>query len=200
MTTLRIDIAGNPKSIPYRNMLNVQNNSLAILDDLDHAFSGRPKGSIDWLMRDMSMNGRLRVEVYSKVKELKRKRLNDVSGRIAGSFVKGFGMLENEGRSPEYISDLGLNRVENMTGLIGHNGTNAIIASIPDDDAAVEITERSYRNLQELIPEAYKSVGAIEGVMEAISVHKRRIFIVYEFLFGKAVTCEFHGLEILDKV
>jgi hypothetical protein len=200
MTTLRIDIEGNPKSVPFRNMLNVQNNSLAILDDLDHAFSGRPKGSVEWLMRDMSMNGHLRVEVYSKVRELRRKRFEDVSGRVAGSFVKGFGMLENEGRSPEYLSYLGMNRVEKMTSLIGHNGTSAIIASIPEDDAAIEITQRSYRNLQELIPEAYKSVGAIEGVMEAISVHKRRIFIVYEFLFGKAVTCEFHGLEILEKV
>lgn len=36
--------------------------------------------------------------------------------------------------------------------------------------------------------------------MEAISVHKRRVFVVYESLFGKAVTCEFHGLEILEKV
>lgn len=200
MTTLRIDIEGNPKTIPYRNMLNVQNNSLAILDDLDHAFSGRPKGSVDWLMNDMSMNGYLRVEVYSKVRQIRRKRFDDISGKIAGSFVKGFGMLEKEGRSPEYLTYLGMNRVEKMTSIIGHNGTEIIRASIPEDDAVIEITQRAYHNLQQLIPEAYKSVGSIEGVMEAISVHKRHFFIVYENLFGKAVTCEFHGLELLDKV
>jgi hypothetical protein len=200
MTTLRIDIAGNPRTIPFRDMLNVQNSSLAILDDLDHALSGRQKGTVEWIMRDLSMNGHLRIEVYSKVREMKRKKLDDFSARIAGSFVHGMRMLEKEGRSPEYLSYVGMGRVEKMTSVIGHNGTDAIVASIPEDDAAIEITQRAHRNLQELIPEAYKSVGAIEGVMEAISVHKRRIFIVYEALFDKAVTCEFGGLELLERV
>jgi hypothetical protein len=53
MSVLRIDIQGNPKSIPYRSFLTVANNSLAILDDLDAAFSHRRygHGALQWYMK-----------------------------------------------------------------------------------------------------------------------------------------------------
>src|SRR5208282_2261259 len=104
MTTLRLDIAGNPKSVPYRSFLEVANNSLAILSDLDPRFSHRRAGNVEWFMNDLGINGALRIEVYSRVRSLKTRILSDVSRQVAGSFVHGFGTLEKEGRSPEYFS------------------------------------------------------------------------------------------------
>jgi hypothetical protein len=202
MTTLRIDIAGNPKSVPYRSFLDVANNSLAILSDLDPRFSHRRAGNIEWLMNDLALNGALRIEVYSKVRSLKRKILKDVSMQVAGSFVHGFGTLEKEGRSPEYFTSYGMDRAAEMTRVIGYSSAHAIVAEVLEDEATIEITEKSVRHLKELIPESYKALGSVEGTLEAISIHNRRkpLFVVYESLFGKAVTCSISGLSIMGKV
>jgi hypothetical protein len=202
MTTLRLDIAGNPKSVPYRSFLDVANNSLAILGDLDPHFSHRRAGNVEWYMNNLSLNGALRIEVYSRVRTLKHKILTDVSRQVAVSFVRGFGMLEKDGRSPEYFSSYGMDRAAEMTRVIGLSSAHAIVAEVLEDEAPVEITETSVRNLKELIPESYKAIGSVEGTLEAISIHDRKklLFVVYESLFGKAVTCRFSGLPMMGKV
>jgi hypothetical protein len=200
MTVLRIDIAGNPKSIPYKSFLEVGNNSLAILSDLDHRFSHRASGALEWYINDLAVNGKLRVEVYSKVRSMKRKELPDVGKEVARSFVRGFHMLESEGRSPEYLTAAGMIRAQKMTSVIGHDSARALIASIPESDAETEITQTSVNNLKILLPEASKSYGSIEGTLEAISTHKRLAVVVYESLHGKAVACEIRNKDLLPKV
>jgi hypothetical protein len=209
VTTLRLDITGNPKSVPYRSFIDMANNSLAILSDLDPRFSHRQAGNVEWYMNNLSLNGALRIEVYSKVRTLKTKILADVSRQVAGSFVRGFGTLEKEGRSPEYFTSYGMDRAAEMTRVIGHDKAHAIVAEVLEDEAAVEITESSVRNLKELIPESYRAIGSVEGTLEAISIHGRKrsghdrerlLFVVYESLFGKAVTCRLSGIPLVEKV
>lgn len=193
MTTLRIDIKGNPKSIPYRSFLDVGNNSLAILGDLDYAFSRRNTGAVDWYMSDLAINGLLRVEVYSQVRSVRRKLLEDVSGQIAGSFVKGFGMLEKEGRSPEYLSSYGMARAVKMTQVIGHSDTHAIIASVPEKEVAVEI---KYPSLISSVTDFRFTNGTAQ-----IDTHKKKVvsdefgsgaaFLVARTLFQKTQFLDF---------
>ena len=165
MATLRIDIEGNPKSIPYRSFLDVANNTLAILGDLDHRFSHRQQGAVEWYMNDLRQNGSLRLEIYSKIVQLKRKQLPDVAKQVAGSFVKGFEMLETQGRSPEYLTSYGMDRAKQMTNVIGHEGAHTIRASSPETEETIEITKKAVQNLELLLPEASKSIGSVEGML-----------------------------------
>lgn len=191
MAVLRIDIQGNPKAIPYRSFIRVANNSLAILDDLDAWFSRRRAGAVQWLMNDLAANGKLRLEIYSQPKELKRKKLPDVAHEVTKSFVTGFRTLENEGRSPSFLSDTGMHRAEMLTEVIGHNGARAIVAVDMSSEQEVEITKQSAANLAKLIPAASRSIGSIEGTLEDISIHHGNHFVVYEVLTGKGVRCRF---------
>lgn len=200
MAVLRIDIAGNPKSIPYKSFLDVATNSLAVLADLDLAFSRRHDGALEWYMNDLARNGSLRLEIYSRVKTLKRKELPDVGREVARSFVHGFEMLEYQGRSPEYLTARGMNRAEKMTKVLGGDGAQKLVASIPDTDTGTEITTASYANLHKLLPEATKSIGSIEGILEGLSIHEKLDVIVYERIHGKAVTCHIANADLLPKV
>lgn len=199
MAVLRIDIQGNPKAIPYRSFLSIANNSLGILDDLDVAFSRRRWGAVQWFMNDLSSNGKLRLEIYSQRIELKRKKLPDVAERVTQSFVTGFRALEQEGRSPAYLTEFGMHRAESLTGVIGHDGTQAVIASDVSTQQEVEITKQSAANIKRLLPEAHKSYGSIEGKLEAINIHRGEYFIVYEAISGKGVTCRFPKLGLTPK-
>ncbi|HEY2390116.1 MAG TPA: hypothetical protein VGK22_03000 [Candidatus Angelobacter sp.] len=198
MPVLRIDIVGDPKSIPFRTFGHVANDSLSILGDLDRALSFRSGGSTEWFMNDISKNGVLRLEIYSQLKA--RNVRADVGRDIANSFVTGFKTLEIEGKSPAFLSDKGMRKAEHLTSLIDERGARAIVASIPETEKAVEITRHSATNIQKLIPEAYTAIGSVEGLLETISVHKNKKFIVYQGMTGKAVTCQFPKLELMDKV
>ena len=105
---------------------------------------------MEWFINDLSKNGALRLEVYSRVKAMKRKELPDVGTRVAESFVRGFGTLEREGRSPEYLTSKGMNRAQKMMSVIGHDKAHALIASVPESHAETQITEASVRNLRQL--------------------------------------------------
>jgi hypothetical protein len=177
MAVLRIDIAGNPKSIPFKSVLEVGVNSLAVLADLD--------GALEWYMNDLAKNGVLRLEIYSRVKNLKRRELPDVGQEVAASFVRGFDMLEHQSRSPEYLTAKGMTRAQKMTNILGHDGATKLIASIPDTSAKTDITSTSAVNLKKLLPEASQAFGSVEGKLEGISVHDRLDVIVYELFTAR---------------
>lgn len=191
MAVLRVDIQGNPKAIPYKNFLRVANDSLYILDDLDYHFSRRRLGAIQWFMNDLSSNGKLRLEIYSRPIELKRKRLPDVGQDVTKSFVTGFKTLEEYGKSPAYLTEFGMRKAENLTQVIGQEGTKAIIARDVTSEQEIEITPQAGANIKKLLPAAHHSYGTIEGTLEAISIHRGERFVLYDAISGKGVTCRF---------
>lgn len=200
MPVLRIDIIGDPKTIPFRTFGQVANDAVSILHDLDLALSTSRGGSTEWYMNDISKNGSLRLEIYPQIRQRKKERA-DVGRDIAKTFVSGFTTLEKEGKSPAYLTDKGMKKAEHLTSLIDVRGARAIVASIPEThNQVIEITKRSADNIQKLIPEAYQSIGSVEGFLETISVHKTKKFVVYQSVTGKAVNCQFPKLELMDKV
>jgi hypothetical protein len=202
MAILRIDIAGNPKTIPFRTVLQVGANSIGMLDDLDHAFSHEPLGATEWLMHDTSMNGRLRVELHSRVRQLKKKMLPDVGRSVAQSFVTGLKVIEYEGVTPPFLSEYGLRHASRMTRVIGQEGANRLIASVPEEANEAEVTRKSAENIAKLMQAPYTSLGSIEGHLEGINLHAQPRFIVYEARTKKAVTCLFGPFrnELMDKI
>jgi hypothetical protein len=119
MAVLRIDIAGNPKTIPFRTMLQVGSNAIGVLDDLDHAFSHASRSVTDWYMHDLAMNGKLTLEIYSQMRKTRRPVPANLGDTVAGSFIDGFSTLERQGTSPRYLTEAGMLRAERMTSAIG---------------------------------------------------------------------------------
>jgi len=198
---LRIDIAGNPKTIPFRTVLQIGANSIGVLDDLDHAFSHEPQGALEWITDDVSTNGRLRIDLDSRVRQAKRKSISDVGSQVAGSFVSGLRTLEREGTTPPYLSEAGMRHARRMTNVLGHDGANRIIVSIPKK-AEAEVTPKAYQNISGLLKAPYASLGSIEGHLEGINLHQSPRFIIYEQGTNKAVSCQFGPFrnELMDKI
>lgn len=175
--------------------------SLGILDELDHALSRRVSPySLEWYMRDASTNGGMSLEVYSRVRKLQRRvMLADISNEVARSFVSGFARLEEQGKSPAFLTDVGMAKVKRLTGTIGDKGPRAIMASLPETKSFIEITYRSAENIKKLLPTATRTLGSVEGRLEGISVRGYTRFIVYEGLTDKGVSCTSPKLNLLDK-
>jgi hypothetical protein len=63
----------------------------------------------------------------------------------------------------------------------------------------VEVSRRAADNIGELLPVRRESVGAIEGRLEAISIHRAKKFVVYHSITRKAVNCSFKDDEFLEE-
>ncbi len=200
MSVLRLDIEGNPNQIPYRSFIQVANNSLGILNDLDGFYSRKHNATLDWYVNDLSKNGSLRIEIYSQVRHMKRVQYDDFSSSVADSFVEGFKVLETEGKSPALLTERGMHKASVLTHLIGKNGLQAVVASVPKTEKAAEITRKSAVNIEQLIPAASHSLGSVEGVLEVISIHRGNRFVIYQDGTNKAVSCFYSKLPLLDRI
>lgn len=200
MSVLRLDIAGNPNRIPYRSFIQVANSSLGILNDLDAAYARRHNATLDWYVNDLSKNGSLRIEIYSHVKPMKRVQYEDFSSSVADSFVEGFNVLETQGKSPALLTERGMHKASVLTHLIGKDGMQSVVASVPQTHKEAEITHKSAVNIEQLIPAASSSLGSVEGTLEVISIHRGNRFIVYQQGTNKAVSCFYAKLPLLDPV
>lgn len=55
-----------------------------------------------------------------------------------------------------------------------------------------DITKRTVANVEAILAEdEYEALGTVEGRLEAVNVHNRNYFNVYEDLTGRRVECQF---------
>jgi hypothetical protein len=97
------------------------------------------------------------------------------------------------------LTDIGMTKAKRLTGTIGDKGPRAILASVPETNSSIEITYRSAENIKKLLPVATRTLGSVEGRLEAISVRGYPRFIVYEGLSDKGVSCTAPKLNLLEK-
>jgi hypothetical protein len=92
---------------------------LGILRDLDSGISGQPRGSLDWTVTDLS-KGSLIVEVESRTKLADK----NFGPQVAEAVVIGLERVEQQGTSPPYLSERGMEKARHLVRLIGRDGTS----------------------------------------------------------------------------
>jgi len=160
-------------------------NWLKMLGAFDSAISGIAKGSLDWVVSDLAM-GSLRVQAEA------RSRLEDKNygPDVVSVSITGLRVLEYEGRTPPYLSEVGLKSATRLLKLIGNEGVTGI--RMANHTESVELSARASAHVDQLLPIRRHALGSVEGKLELISVHgPKPRFNVYQRGTHKAVSCVF---------
>jgi hypothetical protein len=195
MAGLLLRIEGEPKSITMSAFLIAVNNWVKVLADLDSGISGYPKGSLEWVVTDLA-TGSLQVAVAS------RSKLEDVDfgTEVERAQIVGLRLLENEGLTPPYMTEAGIQSAKRMLKLIGNQGVTGLRIVNPSDKEEVQLSARASAHIDQLLPVRQHSIGSVEGKLEMISVHgSKPQFLVYHHRTHKAVRCIFEE-GMLDEV
>lgn len=204
MAKLRFEIEGEPSHVAFQSFVTASAKFLGLLREIDQVISGRYQGSLKWYVSGLHSNGGLSVEVLSRLKPPPaRRRLEidpDLSGRVAGSLVTGFDNVQNLGVSPPYLTHYGLQNLSDMLGVLERNGARGYRATDIDHNRTVELSHKAIENVRALIPIKRKTIGSVEGKLEAISIHNSKKFVVYDALTKKAINCDFRDDAMLAKV
>jgi hypothetical protein len=200
MAELAFEIFGTPGEISASTFREAVGQAVGLLQEFDSAISEKPRGSLRWYIARLHSNGNLLVSFRSKLKpsRTRRDRAEDVSSAVTNSFLTGFDDLENRCETPPYLSEFGLRKAEYLTGLIGKNGATRF--RFASDNRAVDVTRTASENIGKLLPIKRRSIGSVEGKLEAINLHHKPRVIVYHAITKKAVTCEFRPDEFIEEV
>ncbi len=202
MARLRFEIKGDRDCVSLETYSQATLQVLGILRELDPAISRRPGGTLNWYISRLHNNGTLLLELLSRQRQGKGQiaETKDVSTEVAASFLTGLDNLEHHGTSPPYLTDVGMRKVKKMVSLIHKNGAKGFVASAPDGHQSVDVSVKSSKTIDELLPVKTESVGSVEGRLEAISIHGGKKFVIYHSISKKAVNCHFDQEWIMDKV
>ena len=113
----------------------------------------------------------------------------DIGPSVATEILSGLPRIQ-AGERPDAFTDEMLERVRRMATLVG-NGTRAIYVDAPTLPQTYTITAATAARIEAVSAQGYTSIGTIEGTLEAISLHGRPTFTVYDAVTGRAVRCEF---------
>ena len=200
MARLRFEIKGDPESVSLETYAQATHQVTGILRELDTAISRHSSGTLNWYVSRLQNNGTLLLEVLSKQRQMKRKmtEVPDFAPEVAASFITGLENIEAHGTSPPYLTDTGMRRVQGMVSLIHKNGAKGFVASIPEVQKSVEVSDKASKTISELLPVKTEAMGSVEGRLEGISIHGNKKFVVYHSVSKKAVNCHFDQQELLN--
>lgn len=188
--TLRL--VGEPEDIPVPTFLEAIHRFFNVLNEVDARLSARPRGSLRWRVTRL----RSSIPAITLVPESIVEGL-DVSDAVVKATADGLEAIERETLRPEQFSDAALDNAARLVALIGR-GVNRITVSTPQRPE-IRITQHLAANVDEIIMGVEKALGTIEGIIEMITIHERRLFNLYEALTHQAIPCYFQP-ELFESV
>jgi hypothetical protein len=183
MSTIRIRLQGELGEITLSALGDALHHMLKIIGDLDYALSRKRGGEKEWVVTDLSP-GSLCVAV--------KRRTDDgrIGARVSDQWVNGLRRIEREGATPPYLSHDGMKETRALLKIIGNKGVSGIVVGSDRDEE--ELSAKASANVDQLLPEAYTSVGSVEGHLDAISLHGGRPkYVVYHDRTHRAINCAF---------
>ncbi len=196
MATIRLQIDGPPGTIPVEAFLAAARYELAILRDLDAAISGLPKGSLQWVVKDLRIGSTI-LDVSSK----STLPDEDFGDEVSRSIVNSINSIERDNRTPAYLSRLGMLNAKRLIDIPKHFRLNGQLSLLNvDENTSAIVSQQSTKNIEGLLSVTQKSIGSIEGRLDTVSVHTKPKFILYENRTRRAITCNFDYDKWIDAV
>ncbi len=162
MASLRFEIRGEFGSLTLRALQAAVELNLRMLSDYDRGLSGERRGSLSWVVTDVS-TGSLVFDVQSH----SRKPNADVGLAVAREYVHGWNLIERDGATPPYLTLQTMKRARQVTRMIGTEGVYGFAASTMN--ATAEVTARASTHIQQLVTVRYRALGAVEGTIQRFS-------------------------------
>ena len=192
---------GTHDRVPLYVFIDSCRNFLSVLQHLDAAVSRDPRGSMIWEVVSLQKNSPPVVGVapYQKP-SFKKKGYQDFSELVEGQLIESASLLDIRGERSEYISDAALGKIKNLakkTRRVGPMGLYIDGTRIVENPTV--ITERTLRNVEQLIGVKYSAYGSFVGSLDSISVHRGMEFRVWDETTHKPVLCKFIERD-LDQV
>lgn len=161
---------------------------LRLLRDFDSTVSGSVEGTQQWEVTSVSKNSPIVIGVTPVTKP----RMVDFSEAIETELLDSSDALTTRKERTERMSDSALIGIRQLAGTSKRLGPSAIyVAANGRPRRESLITEATMKAVEELTGVQYQAFGTISGRLEAITVHGRSEFRVWDDSTGRVVRCKY---------
>ncbi|MFL5799166.1 MAG: hypothetical protein ACJ77A_14700 [Actinomycetota bacterium] len=191
----RFSLTLDGPGLTWANFVQASEALDGIMKSVDRSVSESAEPSVRWIIRSISKASPLVVEIEG------RPARNDVKQAVVrktvGAVANGIRRLQRRAERPPFFSDRALEKAKMLADLRGKNLSDIRVRK---GKQQVEVTSRLSANVDELIGPKYSSLGSVEGTLEAITIHNKHEFSIYDSLTGRRVRCNFGQRVDLDEV
>lgn len=175
--------------IVARSFLDTVEHSLSMLRELDSAISLKRRGTLRWVIGDLS----LRSPATVKLRAVPPAEGRDFGPEVVRAYIDGLYQLETEGTAPPIFTDDALEAAGRLGSIqFGPRGRIKVQAL----GREVIITQRVSASVGELAARTYMTKGSVEGTLEMVTLHGQRYFRVYDAVYGVGIPCYFPPEEL----
>jgi hypothetical protein len=185
-TSVTLRVSTQADLVPLSSFLEAVENFQAILAEIDAELSGRPGGTLSWNISGLSLGS----AVITATPESTDPDI-DMGPQVVSTVVRGLESLEHAPERPPYFSDEAVHRARQLVGLIQPKTRISRITVVAPPMPIVTITQQTAAHIDKMVGAGYTALGSVEGRLEAISVHGKPSFGVYDFIEGRRINCEF---------
>ncbi|MGA7761203.1 MAG: hypothetical protein WCA59_05605 [Candidatus Binataceae bacterium] len=173
--------------IDLAQMVEAGNSFARMLREVERAVTGKQRESVKWIVsaaRTKSLE--LRVEG-----RLVNVRESPATVRTTvRQVVSGIKAISSRAKRPAHFSDIALEETRALANLAS--------ISLKNGRAPIPLDRKVAEHVDQLIAPRLTSVGTVVGTLEGLTIHGRRVFVIYEQLTGQRVECSF-GPQFLDQ-
>ncbi len=179
--TIRLTLLGETEYVSLAAFLDAANDIKDILRALSTAVSPSEGNGLEWGVTNLYM-GSFNVEIACVTNPV-------VGAAVAQTFVNGMEIIQKSAERPPLFDNAILDKAKHLSGIVSRDGVARI--AIGHGSHEIQISQHIAANVDTLIGIRYEEVGAVEGRIEAINIHDRLQFSIYDFVTERAVRCSF---------
>lgn len=171
----------------------------ALVREVAGEVTGAGPEAVQWIVEDIRRDSPLRLELAP------RPNSEDVSpvaiSRLASAITTGLTTIEERPERPSYFNDAALDRAKNLANRVGGDVRSITFKSRNGRvSEPVAVSKRVSANVDELIGPRLERFGSVEGRLEGVLVHRRKVFYIWEASTHRRIECVFADRIPLDEV
>lgn len=183
--TLTIRIGAEHGNVTVSSLLHVLKDTLVILRDIDSRISQSGHATLRWEVINASLNSPLTLTITGTPVADEAYNPN-----VASTYVDGVRRLERGAETPPHFSVKSIQMAKRLIGN-GQNGSAPLVIATPGRDP-VEPTPQLAKNVEVILKRTfYTAETTLEGRLEALDLHGKLTFAIYDTLTGHETKCYF---------
>ena len=186
---------GERERISVRQFLYSIRNLVGVLEDLDATISKKRSGSVRWEVAVLSKESPPLIGVEGVPRSHK---LPDSTLVVEREILSGLNNLSKGAERGAYYSDSALEKIRNLATQAKSIGPLKVYTN-GETKRETFINESTFDNIEQLIGVKYKGFGSVAGNLDAITIHNKNEFRIWNENTEKSITCLFSP-NLLKKV
>jgi hypothetical protein len=176
--------------VPFARLVKIQEAFLTFVRELAKSMADSPRDPVTWIVRRTDHGS---LDFVVDAEPASDRTPPDLPPAIKRAASLGLHVLDGGAERPEHYSDRVLETVREFASL-AVEGTPIRVGNAA---GAVDITSAIRLHVDQILAAPIVVLGTVEGTLESVTVHDRRVFSIFDPLTRERIECHFaHRIQV----